>query len=144
VKYNLSNVVDKYLRPIDPDAALWLMGFYVYCHTIDDIIDKEPHGGKVVAQMVVENALHAEAIFSNHWYLQNVHALRPLVRMAARAYQDSLHWQDSPDEIKKRISDNLRSLGNEMALAVVELVCGPEARAEVALEFRETCYKEQH
>jgi hypothetical protein len=144
VKYTLTNVVNKYILPKNPDAALWLMGFFVYCHAIDDIIDHDIPESKTRQQLIVENSIYAEAVFSNIFYIRNVNVLRPLVRQAAFAYRDSIAWFDSAEVWKRQIADHLRSLGNEVTLAVVDLVCGQAVRNEISLNLRETAYWEHH
>lgn len=128
----------------DMDALLWALGYAVYVHAIDDIIDQDIPSDQTRQMFILRTFEYAEAIYSNHWYITHIAQLRPLVKMASNTYMDSVLWEKSPEEYKRKIADQLRCAGNELMLAIVEIVSGIDARREASLELRELSYKTHH
>jgi hypothetical protein len=64
--------------------------------------------------------------------------------MTANTYADSVQWEDSPIEYKRKIADVLRQMGNEVILAVIEIVKGVGVRREVSMKFRELSWLAHH
>lgn len=137
-------LIGKYLLHSNPDAMLWLLAYGLYAHAIDDIIDQDIPGDQTRQQFMLRNFEFAEAVFSNHFYISNVSKLRPLIKMTSQAYMDSVQWEGSSTVWKRQVSDGLRQIGNEVTLAVIEIVCGLEAKRQASLEFRELCWKTHH
>lgn len=137
----------------DVDALLWVLSYAAYIHAIDDIID----GDKSDNEFVLGTFELAALIYSNVFYLKNMHILYPLVKMASQTYRDSVILEKqlkeeelivgriSPDNTWKiSVSDSLRQMANEVILACVEVVGGVEKRREASLKMRELSYKFHH
>lgn len=132
------------IMPRNPDAFLWLCAYGIYCHAIDDIVDKEIPKNKPEARFMLEQFEFAEVVYSNHFYIANTDRLRPLVKMASNAYMDSIMWEGDKEVWKKQVSDHLRQMGNEVCLAVFEIVGGVELRNRLSPKLREIAYKCHH
>lgn len=134
----------KYLIQKDPDAMLWLVAYGIYVNAIDDIIDQDIPKDKTKAQFILEQFEFAEVVYSNDFYIRHVNKLRPLVKMTSGAYMQSVKWEESPEKWKSQIADSLRQIGNEVILAVIEIVNGTKVRNEARPELLEISYKTHH
>jgi hypothetical protein len=135
--------VKKYLNA-SPDAMLWIMGYGLYVHAIDDLVDKDIPKDKTYAQLLLDTFEFAETIYTNIFYLNNISILRPLIKATSQAYIDSVKWEHSSEEWKRRVSDQLRQYGNEVLLACVEIVSGLEVKRQAATVLREISWKAHH
>jgi hypothetical protein len=140
----------KYLDS-DPDALLWVMSYGMYCHAIDDIID----GDKNDSEFILKTFEFATIIYSNVFYLRHITTLYSLCKMASNTYMDSVLLEKeiaknpgamlTPENAwKLSCSDILRQNGNEVILAVVEIVGGIDKRREASLELRKISYATHH
>lgn len=127
-----------------PDAILWMQGYGVYVHAIDDIIDNDIPKDKKRQQFILDTFEFAETIYSNPFYIAHINTLRPLVKMTSQTYMDSVQWEDSEEVWKRQVADGLRQMGNEIFLAVIEIVCGLQKKREASLKLREISYKAHH
>jgi hypothetical protein len=134
-----ADFIRKYLFK-DPDACLWILGFNVYVHSIDDFIDgaeKDP----IHMLRIQELAL---AVYCNDWFRRHQHILYPLIRAASNCYMDSVILETKTDFWKKQVADALRQFANEIIIATIEIVSGYEARREASMEVREISWKAHH
>lgn len=126
------------------DALLWMLSYGIYVHAIDDIIDQDIPGNEVREQFMLKTFEFAECIFSNIFYINNLSKLRPLIKMASYTYMNSVLWEHSKEEWKKKVADHLRQQGNNVVLAVVEICSGIDARNRASIELMEISYKTHH
>lgn len=70
--------------------------------------------------------------------------LRPLIKSTSQAYMDSVLWEKSPEDWKRKVADAARQQGNDILLAIIEIVGGIEKRHEASLLLREVSYKMHH
>ena len=136
---NFNIFIRKYLLQ-NPDAAGFVMCYVIYCHAIDDIID----GDKTDWQHILKTFSLAPILFSNVFYMQHYGKLYPLVKMAHDSYGDSVFMERRNSKCMKHYSDILRQNANEVILACVEIVNGPEVRLQASIELREGSYKMHH
>lgn len=122
------------------DAHLWVLSYGVYVHAIDDIID----GDKTDSEFILKTFEFASMIYSYPFYLQNLHILYPLVKTASNTYMDSVKMEQSKEKWARDYADILRTHGNEVILAVIEIVCGLDIRRQASMELREISYKAHH
>jgi len=135
----------KYLNPIDnPNAILWLLGYAVYVHAIDDIIDEEIPKDSAKDEFILKNFEFAETVYTNIYYLTYINKLRPLIKMASNTYMDAVQMEKSNEKWKRDYADVLRTMGNEILLAVIEIERGLNIRREASMELRELSYKTHH
>lgn len=132
-------VIRKYLHG-NPDAQSWITLYGIYAHSIDDIIDGERTDNKHIL-FTFETGL---MLYSHIFYQRNFVHLYALCKMAHTAYADSVHLERSEDAIDKLIADPLRQYGNEIILAVIEIVSGKEARDAASIELRKISYRTHH
>ena len=135
--------LNKYLGNYQ-DALLWVSAYGIYTHDIDDIIDCEIPTAHTPHEFILKTFEFAETVYTNIFYLQNIHKLRPLIKAASNAYMDSVILEKSDKPHHKHISDHLRTVGNELILAVIEIVSGIDKRREASLELREISYSTHH
>lgn len=135
------NFLGKYLSP-NPDALLWVLGYTIYVHAIDDLID----GDKSGSEFILKTFEFAAVVYSNKFYINNITMLYPLVVTASNCYMDSviLEQSRSNSHWKNTVSDSLRQNGNELILACVQIVGGIEARREASLELRDISWRNHH
>jgi len=133
-----------YLVKKDPDAVLWTLSYFHPCHCIDDIIDQDIPKDKKREQFMLQTFEFTEAVFSNNFYIQNITRLRPLVKIVAQSYMDSVRWEDDKEQWKRQLSDALRLRSSDVLLAVIEIVCGLETRWEASPKLREIAWKDHH
>jgi hypothetical protein len=138
--------IRKYLHE-NYDAISWCLLFVAYLHDIDDIIDKEI--GKIPKartdnEAIIRTFALSETVYTHPFYILNINALRPLVKMAFNGYADSVVFEQTDVEWKKKAADVLRQNANEVLLAVVEIVNGYETKRAASLELRGLAYETHH
>jgi len=134
--------IRKYIS--NPDALLWVIGYASYVHAIDDIIDEEIPKDNAKDEFILKTFEMAHDVYVNVYYLNNLHALKPLAKMASNTYMDSVQMERSNSQWKKSYADVLRTMGNEILLAVIEIEGGIDLRRRASLELREISYKTHH
>lgn len=134
--------IRKYLS--NPDALLWILGYATYVHQIDDIIDEEIPKDNVKDEFILKTFEMAHDIYVNTYYLNHLFELKPLVKMASNTYMDSVQMERSNSNWKKSYADVLRTMGNEVLLAVIEIEGGIDLRRRASIELREISYKTHH
>lgn len=135
--------LSKYLSAF-PDALLWVLGYAAYVHAIDDIIDRDVPTDKSREEFILQTFEFAAVIYSNEFYIRNMHILYPLVKLASNTYMDSVQMEHEPELWKRRVADGLRQTGNEIIVAVIEICSGPIVRREASMELREISYNLHH
>jgi hypothetical protein len=132
-------IIRKYLQG-QPDAQSWLLLYGIYAHAIDDIID----GDKTSSDHILETFETGLLLYSHVFYRQHCDMLYTLCKLAHNAYADSVKLEKSDDKIDKLIADPLRQYGNELILAVIELVSGKDARNAASKELRPLSWRTHH
>lgn len=135
--------LQKYLS-IDPDALLWTLGYGSFIHSVDDIIDNEIPKDVESKEFLLKTFEFAAVVYSNNFYQRNIATLYPLVKMASNTYADSVQLESSETKWKRDFADVLRTTGNEVILAVIEIVRGYDIRRQASLEIRGLSYKLHH
>jgi hypothetical protein len=133
----------KYLKE-DSEAYIWLIAYAIYAHSIDDIIDNEVPSKYEWNEFLLRTFEFAEVVYSNIYYYKHITELRPLIKMASNTYMDSVQLEKSNEKWKRLAADSLRSTGNEVVLAVIELECGLEIRRKASMELREISWFTHH
>lgn len=137
--------IEKYLDVRkSPNAILWLLGYACYVHAIDDIIDEDIPKDSTKDEFILKTFEFAEVVYTNIYYLTYITRLRPLVKMASNTYMDSVQMERSNSKWKKDYADVLRTMGNEIMLAVIEIERGVNIRREASMELRELSYRTHH
>lgn len=124
----------------DTEAAKFVRLFGVWCHGIDDDVDNPgmPPEQKVRLHWI------AAALFSSNFYQAHARELFPVVSLIANAYADSVCWEKSEVDWQARQADVLRNCGNDMLLAVINIVGGYDAMREVSRLIREVSHYRHH
>lgn len=123
----------------NPEALAFIRAFGTWCHGIDDDVDE----GLPPEQRVRLHWLSA-ALFSSNFYQAHARELFPVVSLIANAYADSVVWEKSDVTWQRTQADVLRNCGNEMMLAVINIVGGYDAMREVSRLIREVSHYRHH
>ena len=135
--------VEKYLGS-NPDAVLFVLGYTLYCHSIDDLCDNEIPVDLCRNQLLLKVIRMAPVVFNNNFYLTHINKLYPLVMLAHDTYVESLNYEHSNIQWQKALSDYLRQNANEVILACVEIVGGYAQKVGAAAVMRELAYINHH
>jgi hypothetical protein len=106
----------------DASAREFCTVFVVWCHVIDDVVDRDkPLPTKEDFARIM---LEAVTVFAfNPFFKTHRDSLLPLVIQSTKAYEDSLAWAASPDLNKRRAADVLKSQYQDV-LWQVAFLCG--------------------
>lgn len=127
-------------HPDGREAESFLKHYNMYCHVIDDLIDEDGKNPEYILGM-----LHlALQIYSSNFYRKYQDVLYPVINIIHNTYADSVIMEHSGEQWQKECADVLRSVGQEMALVVIQILGGYKARRNLSLKVREFSYKSQH
>lgn len=122
-------------------CSLW----YRYAHFIDDIIDLKEDGRPTMSnEDILATFVDAALLYNCPFFVANRQHLFPLVISITNQYADSVAWERSPVEGKRKIADVLRCCGDEMLLMVAMIVGGWKHMREMSLKIRWRDYELQH
>lgn len=121
------------------DADKFTRAFGAWCHAIDDVVDVG-----ATPETIVKNFALGAAVFTSNFYRAHADQLYPVVVLIANAYADSVAWEKSGEDWKRRQADVLRNCGNDMLLAVVLICGGYDAMRQVSQLIRETSHFRHH
>lgn len=129
----------------DSDAMLFCGLWMGYCHGIDDLIDNMIDGHATTSpEEILRLFATAAVIYNSNFYRKHQQQLFPLVLAITNMYADSVAWEKSPVEHKRKIADTLRCCGNEMYF-MVALICGGYQHMRVlSPKIRERSWILQH
>ena len=132
----------KHYTGIEPDAYLFVTSWCVYTHAIDDIID----GDNTDPMFILKTFELAAMLYANMFYLQHLGELRPLMVMTSSTYMTSVTLEREPTKElwKTRVADALRQNGNEVILAVIQILHGVDVRIKASYELRELAWRMHH
>lgn len=128
-------------HPDGVEAKMFLANFGKYCHSIDDLIDGDIKSNPENIGVILILALN---IYSMNFYVKYLNSLYPIIRLIHHTYFDSVKMELASEYWQKEQADVLKSVGQEMTLAIIEILGGYEKRRELGLIVREYSYKEQH
>lgn len=123
----------------NPDALVFLLSFTAYAHAIDDLIDEESSPESLLTMCVQANEM-----YSTPFWLAHSARLGGVIGLIANAYADSIAWEQHSEDWKRRMADVLRQAGNEMLMAVAQIVGGWQHMRRISMRVRECAYHEQH
>lgn len=122
-----------------PEAREFIFAFSNYCHSIDDIID----GVKKDKISIIQVFETAATIYSHPFYIKNVLALYPAVRIITNMYMDSVSLENDTEVWRKNLSKVLSHALNEFIVLCADVCGGFTLRRAISLPLREQSYKYQ-
>ncbi len=128
-------------HPDGLEAQQFLTNFGLYCHAIDDLIDKDLSSTPEHFGMVL---LMATNIYSSNFYNKYQHILYQVVRGIHHTYFDSVNMERSTDLWRKETADALKSIGSQMTLTIIEILTNYSNRRRLSPIVYEFCYNRQH
>lgn len=124
--------IEELLAP-EPGAIEFVKEFTNYVHLADDIIDSN-HKDK---STILKAFSSGERLFSSDFYHKYRLLLYPVLVVCHNNYRDSVLWESSPVEWKRRHADTLRHSGLDVFFMVIFIVAGDEALQKISPLFRE-------
>jgi hypothetical protein len=121
------------------DALVFLLSWNSYIHAVDDLVDEA-----MTPDLLLDCLMQANALYATPFWIANSARLAGIIALVANAYADSLKFEHGPEDWKRRHADVLRQAGNEMVIAVAQIVGGWRHARSISLRVREQAYHEQH
>jgi hypothetical protein len=118
-----------------PEATAFVIHYGNYLEMVDDLID-EPKDVELIGRTI---AL-ASDLFSSHYWQQHCAQLWLVEKLVHRQCMDSVAWEHSPEDWKRRDARCLSHAGYNMLFAVIQLEAGTEALRKISLRFREQAH----
>lgn len=126
----------------NPDALRFVMHWNLFCHGVDDIVDMPEF--RESPEQIVSVFAEANVLFTLPFYQANFAKLQTTVMLVANAYADSVAWEKSSELHQQRLSDVLRSYGNEMLIAIALICGGYQHMRRMSPKIRERSWADQH
>jgi hypothetical protein len=111
----------------------------VYCHAIDDLIDKV-----FSAEGLLDVLVQAVELYSHGFYVTNLPHLRPMVIAVTNCYADSVRWEKSSDSAERQMADTLRFAGLEVCLIVAAICGGYSHMRKISPQIRKHTWARNH
>jgi hypothetical protein len=121
------------------DALVFLLSWNSYIHAIDDLVDEA-----MTPDLLLDCLMQANALYATPFWIAHSARLAGIIALVANAYADSLKFEEGPQEWKKRHADVLRQAGNEMVMAVAQIVGGWRHARSISTRVREEAHDKQH
>lgn len=125
----------------DTAAEKFLNMWYIYCHSIDDLLDGEIPA-EHIKEYIISLLIFSKDLYNSPFFLKNYAELNGIVNAAANAYADSVKWEGA-DKPYSDHADVLRSQGNDMLCAVAKIYGGFSRMRNASTMIRELSFKDQ-
>ncbi len=123
----------------DRPKALEFLGFYIdYCHMIDDLVDEEKN-----IELVRQTSKQAAIVFNCDYWKQYSANLYLVDRITHNTYFDSVTWEKSDEEWKRRDARALNHCGYNMMFAIILIEFGEKKLQEISIKYREFAHYKQ-
>ena len=122
-----------------PDAKEYILLYSAYVHRIDDIID-EPDKWRD-PEFVLQTFQLAADVFSCDFYHKYRNILRPTEFLINNTYADSIIWERSSVEWKRKEADVIRHTAIDMLFLVVAITLGRDAVRKISEKYRTYAHK---
>jgi len=124
----------------DESAYTFLCQWHETVHQIDDIVDEDVDS----KEKTIECFIRLHELYANPFYRKHEDKLSMVVTLVTNMYADSVEWEKSDTEWKRKWGDFLRFAGNEMAYAVAYIVGGWTHLRFISRMFRVLSYTDHH
>lgn len=118
------------------DAVNFVVAYGNYIEIIDDLVDEVKDKDRV--RKVGEQAA---LVFNLPYWKKWGHALYYVERIIHNTYFDSVCWEESEEEWKRRDAKCLSHCGYNMLFAIILVEFGEKKLQELSLRFREHAHK---
>lgn len=115
-----------------PEAISYLHLYGQHCEIVDDNVDEEKS-----VERIEEQARIASDIAAHPYWQKNYYALWCVERLIHNTYFDSVKWEKSEEEWKRRDAKALSHCGYNMLFAVILIEFGADTLKNISLRFRE-------
>jgi hypothetical protein len=122
-----------------PDAIAFLFSFHAYAHMVDDLVDEGCTPDALMEMLAVANSMYASP-----FWIANSARLSGVLNVVGNTYLDSVHWEKSRDDSKRHVADVIRLCGNDVVIAVAQIVGGWKHGRRISERLREFAWENQH
>ncbi len=126
------------------DALSFLLQWHIFCHSVDDLIDRQKAGEPITPEKLLATFTLANCLYSTAFYRTYAPQLQPVVILVTNAYADSVSWESDPEEKKRHMADIRRHCGNEMVCIVAYICGGYEHMRSCSPKLWEDSYDDHH
>lgn len=127
-----------------PDGELaqqFLQMYNVFAHFLDDLIDKDIDvNGFNISKVLYYN----QNIYAHPFYLKYMGILFPVMRIVHNTYFDTVKMETNDVKWQQEYAKVLKQCGDEVFLAIIEIVGGYDKRMELGVGIRENSWKKQN
>lgn len=120
-----------------PEAFEFVVLYRNYIHLIDDIVDEKEFQNSV--KLLELQALASRTFTCNFW-IRHGQKLIVTEQLINNSFADSVHWEKSETEWKRRDANVLRHAGLDMFFAVLLVEFGYNVMRSFSARFREQCH----
>lgn len=119
-------------------AEDFMVGFYQWIHTLDDLIDRDR---PILLETVHSNHLGLiVSVSANEFFLKYRDSLLPVIVMSALAHQESERLRNAENVLDRVASQVIKSQYQDVFYLVAFLVGGYAHASAMSRKFREYCY----
>ena len=120
------------------DALDFLKYYIDYCHMIDDLVDEDKN-----IELVRQTSKQAAIVFNCPYWKQWGANLYLVDRITHNTYFDSVVWEKSEEEWKRRDARALNHCAYNMLFAIILIEFGEAKLQEISGKYREFAHAKQ-
>lgn len=117
-------------------AANFCMAYLSYCHSIDDLLDRDNDEENTPDRVVKIQLEMFVTLCKNEFFLANKDGLLALMLSGFHSWIDSMDWQKSEDPIKVYDADCLKAGYHAVFYHVLLLVGGYDHARKISMSHR--------
>lgn len=121
------------------DALAFLLCFLSYAHAVDDLVDEE-----FTPEKLMDTLAQGTHMYATPFFLANSARLTGILLTIGNTYSDAVSWEKSGEEWKRNVADVIRLCGNDMVIAVAQIVGGWRHGRNMSERIREFAWHCQH
>ena len=129
-------------HPDGEQAKGFLDLYHNFAHLLDDIVDGDI--GDMEGRAVGKTLYLAQSLYTHPFYTKYMYILYPTIRLVHNTYFDTVQMENSNEEWKKLYVSVLKHCGDEVFLAIIEILGGYDKRMQLGVSVREHTWKKQH
>lgn len=112
-------------------AASFCSAYVKYCHSIDDLVDKEKEDENTPEYVVKVQAEMFATLCKNEFFLANREALLALMLQGFAYWAHSMEWEKSEDKVRKYDADIIKGFYHATIYHALMLVGGYDHARQV-------------
>lgn len=122
-------------------GLLWVR----YNDEVDNLIDTVEDGRPIFTkEQILRVFVTALEVYNHPFYVEHRHHLHMVAALVTNTYTDSVLWERSPVESRRKMADVLRFCGNEMIFAMAMICGGYDHCRKLSQQIRDGDWKFHH